>query len=198
MRPIFFSLIFFLPFKSAKTQDKIILRTNSVDTILVLKDIIYFNKKPISKTIDGVIYKSKYNRLIEQSSSVLLFLEINNSPNFNEIEAFKLTTKKAIKIAECVYNDKSQGIGPSSFTDIDKDGKLEFGGFDLTEFYNSEDSMYYNPSQYYEISNGNVKFDSTLTRVMDIKINGIYLKDPIDKNGNCCVLIKKPAKQNIR
>jgi hypothetical protein len=36
---------------------------------------------------------------------------------------------------------------------MDKEGKLKFGGFDLTEFYNSKDSMYYNPSRYYEISN---------------------------------------------
>ena len=58
--------------------------------------------------------------------------------------------------------------------------------------YDAKDSMYYIPSQYYEIDNGNIRFDSSLTKKMDIKINGIYLKNPLDKNGNCCVVIKRP------
>jgi hypothetical protein len=196
MRPILFSLLLFFSFK--QKQDKIILKTHSGDTITISGDIIYFNEKPISETIEGIIYKSKYNKLIEQNSSILLFLEIDNRPNFDEIAAFKVTNQKAIKLAECVYNDKSQGLGPPPFTDMDRDGKLEFGGFDITEVYGSKDSMYYNPSQYYEINNGTVTFDSVLTKKMDVKINGIYLSKPLDKNNNCCVVIKKPMTKSSR
>ncbi len=196
MRPLIFSLLLFFAFK--QTQDKIVFKTNSGDTITITKDIIYFNSIPISTTIDGIIYNSKYSRLVEQNSSTLLFLEIDNSPNFNELAAFKVTDKKAAKLVECVYNDKSQGIGPPPFIDMDKDGKLEFGGFDITEVYDSKDSMYYNPSQYYEINNGSVIFDSAFTKKMDIKVNGIYVSKPLDKDGNCCVVIKKLTKKSSR
>jgi len=89
--------------------------------------------------------------LLNKAHLSFCFLEIDISPNFNLLAAFKVTNKQAIKLVECVYNDKTHGIGPAPFTDMDKNGKLEFGRFDLTEFYNSKDSMYYNPSRYYEI-----------------------------------------------
>jgi hypothetical protein len=183
-------IVLFVFFK--QTKESLILKTLSGDKVLISKENIYFNQKLVAKNVEGIIYASKYNRIIEQNGSVLLFLEIDNTPNFNEIEAFKITSQKAIKLAECVYNDNKQGIGPAPFTDMDNDGKLEFGGFDLTEYYESKDSMYYNPSQYYEINSGTVIFDSALTKKMDNKINGVYLKKPLDKDGNCCIVIKKP------
>ncbi|HMG83735.1 MAG TPA: hypothetical protein VK559_11915 [Ferruginibacter sp.] len=194
MRQLLFSFILLLAFK--QPPEKIILKTLSGDNITVTNDIIYYNKKPISKPIDDIVYDSKYNRLIEQNSSILLFLEINNTPDFNTLAAYKLTNQKATKLVECVYNDKSQGIGPAPFTDIDSDGKLEFGGFDITEGYDTKDSTYYNPSKYYEINNGTIIFDSTLTKKMDIKINGLYIAKPLDKHGNCCVVIKRSAKKS--
>lgn len=194
MQTIVLSIAIFFSFN--QTKERIALKTHSGDNVIISKGIIYFNQKPISKTIEGIVYSGKYNRLIEQHSSILLFLEIGNSPNFNELMVFKVTPKKVIQLAECVYNDKSQGIGPAPFTDMDNDGKLEFGGFGLTEFYNSKDSMYYNPSEYFQISNSTVVFDSILTKKMDIKVNGIYLKRPLDKEGNCCLVIKKPINKN--
>jgi hypothetical protein len=194
MRYILFSFILLVAFK--EPPSKIVLKTLSGDNITVTNDIIYYNKKPISKAIDDIVYDSKYNRLIEQNSSTLLFLEINNTPDFNTLAAYKITNQKATKLVECVYNDKSQGIGPAPYTDMDNDGKLEFGGFDITEAYDVKDSMYYNPSKYYEINNGAIIFDSTLTRKMDIKINGIYMAKPLDKHGNCCIVIKNPTKKN--
>ncbi|WP_157473861.1 hypothetical protein [Flavihumibacter petaseus] len=80
---------------------------------------------------------------------------------------------------------------------MDKDGKLEFGGFELTEMHPSRDSMYYEPSKYYEIANGTIYFDSALTRAMDRKRNGVYLAKPLDIDGNCCIAIRKPAKKRI-
>lgn len=196
MRTLLFSLLLFFSFK--QTHDKIVLKTRSGNTISVISGKIYFNKRLIREKIDNIIYNSKYNRLIEQNSSVLLFLEIDGRPNLNRIAAYKITPQKAVKLVDCVYNDKSQGFGPAPFTDMDNDGKLEFGGFDLTEYYDSKDSMYYIPSKYYKINNGTVEFDYTLTKRMDIKVNGIYFKNPLDKNGYCCVVIKKPKKTSGR
>jgi hypothetical protein len=196
MRLILFLLPFLFSF--GQTQDKVVLKTRSGDTITITKGILYYNKKPVNNTVDGIVYNSQYNRLIEQNSTILLFLEINDAPNYNKLKAFSLTNQKATELVECVYNDKTQGMGPAPFTDIDGDGKLEFGGFDITEVYNSKDSMYYNPSQYYEISIGKVTFDSALTKKMDIKFNGVYLSKPLDKEGNCCNVIKKPTHKSSR
>ena len=196
MRPNLLPLLFLLSF--LQTKDKIVLKTHSGATISIIKNKIYFDNRPISGSVDDIIYKSKYNRIIEQDSSILLFLEIDGSPNLNRIEAFKVTSIKATKLVNCVYNDKIQGIGPAPFTDMDHDGKLELGGFDLTEYYDSKDSMYYNPSKYYKISDGTIKFDSALTKKMDIKVNGIYLPHPLDKSGFCCAVIKIPKKKRGR
>ncbi|OQP46223.1 hypothetical protein A4H97_31160 [Niastella yeongjuensis] len=190
------SLLFLCSF--TQTQDRIVFKTRSGDKIIVSNDIIHYSGNPVSKTIEAIVYNSKYNRLIEQNSRILLFLEIDGRPNYNTIKAFDLKKLKATELAEVVYNDKTQGIGSAPFTDMDGDGKMEFGGFDLTEWYDSKDSIYYNPSQYYEISDGKVKFDSSLTRKMDIKVNGVYLSKPLDKDRNCCVVIKKPKTKSIR
>ena len=191
-------LFSFLLFWFRQPQDKIILKTHSGDNVVVSKDIIHYNDKPISTAIEGIVYGSKYNRLIEQNSKILLFIEIDGRPNYNTIRALSLTNQKSTELIEVVYNDKAQGIGPAPFTDMDGDGNLEFGGFDITEAYDAKDSMYYNLSQYYEINNGVIKFDSSLTRKMDIKVNGIYLSKPFDKNGYCCVVIRKPKNKRGR
>jgi hypothetical protein len=54
--------------------------------------------------------------------------------------------------------------------------------------------MYYIPSYYYEIRDGKIQYDPTLTKNMDIRENGIYLQDQLDSSGNCCKVIPKPAK----
>ncbi len=140
-------------------------------------EAIYFNDKLIfCDTINEFVYGSKYNRVINSSSNVLLFIESVGLPNYNHILGYQIEKDKANIVADCVYNDKEQGNRVPPFTDIDKDGFLEFGGIDLTEQHASPDSMYYVPSEYYEIKNGKVKFDSVLTIKTDIKINGIYLE----------------------
>ena len=187
-------LPFLLLFSFVQPKDRVVFKTHSGDEIVISNDVIHYNGKAISKPIDGIFHDSKYNRLIEQNSRVLLFLEIDGNPNYNTIELFELTRQKATELIDVVYNDKTQGIGPPPFTDMDADGKIELGGFDLTEWYDSKDSIYYNPSKYYEIDNGTIMFDSSLTRKMDIKVNGVYLAKPLDKDGNCSVIIKKRRK----
>jgi hypothetical protein len=196
MKSLIFSSVFL--FSILFNKQPLLFKTLNGDVIKVDNDIIYFNDRPISEKIDDIIYESKYSRIIEQSKSTFLFLEIDNNPNFNELKAFKITPTKAVELVTCVYNDKNQGIGPSPFLDIDNDHNEEFGGFDITEVYPSKDSMYYNPSRYYEIKNGNILFDSILTKQMDIKVNGIYLRNPLDHEGNCCIVIKKPVTKGFR
>lgn len=94
-------------------------------------------------------------------------------------------------LSSSVFND-GPGGKTKPFTDIDGDGFLEYGGFDLSEMHPHQDSMYYNPSKFYEIKKGRLLFDSLLTKKEDIKENGIYLAQPLDKYGNCCQVIKRP------
>src|SRR5207302_1421532 len=68
---------------------------------------------------------------------------------------------------------------------------------DLTEWYPSEDSMYYIPTEYYEIRNGRIRFDTSFTEERDKWINGVYLSHPADANGNCCKVILKPGKKHV-
>jgi len=155
-------------------------------------EVILRNGKQIYKdTTHQFLYESKYNRVIKSHDNVLLFLENDGSPNFNFISAYTIRQNNITFISDCVYNDNKQG-GGAPFTDIDHDGFLEYGGFDVNEVPEHPDSMYYNPSQFYEIRNGIVSFDSTLAKKSDIRENGIYLSNFMDKNGNCCKIVKKP------
>lgn len=154
---------------------------------------ILFNGKQIYiDTAHDFIYESKYNRVIKSKGNLFLFVEADGRPNFNYIAAYSISKDGATFISDCVYNDKNQRGGPIPFTDIDGDGFLEYGGFDLNEAHVSPDSMYYNPSEFYEIRNGIVSFDSILAKISDIRENGIYLSNFMDKNGNCCKIVKKP------
>jgi hypothetical protein len=157
-------------------------------------EAILLNGKQIYlDTTHYFIYGSKYNRIIKSKSKLLLFLETDGSPNFNYIAAYSIEKdNKVTFIADCVYNDKNQGAGPAPFTDIDHDGFLEYGGFDLTELPQNPNYIYYNPSEFYEIRNGIVKFDSLLAKKSDIKENGVHLSNFMDNRGNCCKIIKKP------
>jgi len=156
-------------------------------------EVILRNGKQIYQdTTHQFLYESKYNRIIKSHDNVLLFLENDGSPNFNFISAYTIHQNKAVFISDCIYNDNKQGGGAPPFTDMDRDGFLEYGGFDTGEVPEHPDSMYYNPSQFYEIRNGIVSFDSSLVKKSDIKHNGIYLSNFMDKKGNCCKIVRKP------
>ena len=138
---------------------------------------------------DEINYESKRNKLLEVNGSVFLFIEVNGNPNLDRIYAFKIYKNRVDSLANAIS---------SELIDLDKDGNLEFGGRDLTESYPSKDSMYYIPSDYFEIKNGTIVYDSAYTKSADIGLNGIYLANPADKEGNCCIVIKKPKKKNGR
>ncbi|MFY0256047.1 hypothetical protein ACDQ55_19075 [Chitinophaga sp. 30R24] len=155
--------------------------------ITVYKGTIFVNgNKAFVFHEDGINYKSKRNRLVEDRSSVFLFLEIDGSPNKNRMYVFNIDHSRADSILDAISSDVK---------DLDHDGNFEFGGSDLTEVHPSPDSMYYVPSRFYEIKKGKITYDAELTEKTDMKVNGVYLSDPLDKDGNCCKVIPKPKKR---
>lgn len=151
------------------------------------------NEKIYTDTTNYLVDSSKYSRVIAENGNVLLFMECDGRPNLDYISAYAIDikNKKMTYLSSSVFND-GPGGKTKPFTDIDGDGFLEYGGFDLSEMHPHPDSMYYNPSKFYEIKKGRLLFDSLLTKKEDIKENGIYLAQPLDKNGNCCKVIKRP------
>ncbi|MES2063836.1 MAG: hypothetical protein V4456_18065 [Bacteroidota bacterium] len=159
--------------------------------IKVYKGGIFYDEKLIHniKYPDGIIYKSKYNRLIEDHGSMFLFIGMMDNPNLDKLIVFRITSTKATPGESAIL---------SEIKDYDKDGFLEFGGRDLTEAYPNPDSMYYIPSAYYEIRNGEIRTDNSLTKSEDIKLNGLYLppNKRFDNDGNCCKVVPAPVRKH--
>lgn len=182
------------------------LKIDSSNTITIKRD--YYNpldynkyrqtfllngEKVFTDTSNYLVDNSKYSRVIAENGNILLFMECNGSPNSDYLSAYSvdLKKKKFTYLSSSVFDDSPKSK-TTPFTDIDGDGFLEYGGFDLTEMHPNPDSMYYHPSSFYEIRNGKLFFDSLLTKKEDIDENGVYLTKPLDKNGYCCKVIKKP------
>ncbi|MFA6246750.1 MAG: hypothetical protein WC615_07410 [Mucilaginibacter sp.] len=165
-------------------------RSATAHIIKVYKGHIFYDEKLIHniKYSDDIIYKSKYNSLIEDHGSVFLFLGMADNPNRDKLIVFRITPTKATPGKNAIL---------SEIKDYDKDGFLEFGGRDLTEAYPTQDSMYYIPTAYYEIRNGKIKPDNTLAKSEDIKLNGLYLppNKRLDKDGNCCKVVPTPVRK---
>ncbi len=178
--------IAFLFVQAQSSLNKLIFKTSTGKVIKITPESIICEDVPcFSIRNKDIIIISKRNRLLESQGSCLLFLEENGSPNFNRLLVFNVSGKNVRQVADAVSSD---------LKDLDGDGNLEFGGADLTEIHPSSDSMYYRPSKFYEINNGMVVFDSNLTRQTEINNNGIYLSKPLDRKGNCCLVIKKQMK----
>jgi hypothetical protein len=165
-------------------------KTSTGRTIKVFKGQIFYDNRVIFKREydDDILYESKSNHLMEDHGAIILFIAINGSPNLDRLNAFLITPTKATLVADAIL---------SPIKDYDGDGYLEFGGRDLTEMYPNRDSMYYIPTAYYEIREGKIKPDNTLTRSEDIKINGLYLppSKQLDKDGNCCKVVPTPGRR---
>ncbi|MDQ8005994.1 MAG: hypothetical protein REI64_14425 [Pedobacter sp.] len=138
-------------------------------------------EKIFTDTGNYLVDSSKYSRIIVEKGSVLLFMECDGHPNLDYLSAYSIDikNKKMTYLSSSVFdgNPKSK---TKPFTDIDGDGFIEYGGFDLTEMHPNPDSMYYRPSSFYEIRNGKLFFDSLLTKREDIKANAVYSKNPIN------------------
>jgi hypothetical protein len=166
-------------------------KTYTGHVVKVLKGRIFYDNKVIfnGENDDEILYDDKSNRLIEDHGSVFLFIAMDGNPNLDRLNAFLITPTKAIIIADAIL---------SPIKDYDHDGYLEFGGRDLTEMYPNRDSTYYIPTTYYEIRDGKIHLDKTLTRNEDIKLNGLYLppNKQLDNDGNCCKVVPTPGRKH--
>ena len=164
-------------------------QTSQGQKINVYGGTISVNGKELYKLdYDDIIYSSKRNKIIESGGTVFLFLEVDGSPNLNRLYVFKISATRVDSLVNAISSD---------LKDLDGDTFLEFGGRDLTEVHPSKDSMYYIPSDYYEIKEGKIIYDSAVTKMIDIRLNGIYLSNPIDAGGNCCKVIPKPKNKRV-
>ena len=162
---------------------------NPKDCSRYYQTILLNGEKIFTDTAKYLVDSSKYSRIIAKNGNVLFFMECDGRPNLDYLSAYAIDmkNKKMTYLSSTVFNN-----GPKSktkpFTDIDGDGFIEYGGFDLTEMHPSPDSMYYHPSSFYEIRNGKLFFDSLLTKKEDIRVNGLYVKNSVN------LIIRKPKK----
>lgn len=170
------------PAMAQKPTNELHYTSSQRQLITVYKGTIFVNgNKAFIFHEDIINYPSKRNKLVENGSSVFLFLEVNGSPKKNRMYVFKIDHSLADSILNTISSDVK---------DYDRDGNLEFGGSDVTQTYPAADSMYYVPSKFYEIRKGKITFDEELTTTTDTKVNGIYLENPFDGNGQPKVIPK--------
>lgn len=144
--------------------------------------IIVNSKRSYQLGADNVVYKSRRNRIIEDKGNVFLFLEVTDNGKKNKFYIFSIHNSIADSMFTAIASDVK---------DLDRDGYMEFGGSEAAQPYAAADSMYYVPSRFYEIKDGKITFDGVYTEAVDTKMNGIYIPDPLDKSGNCCVVIPR-------
>jgi hypothetical protein len=166
----------------AKPAKQLTYKTKSGHSVSVNGKQIFYDGKIIFtfKYPDEIELDYKKDYFIEDNGSVFLFLFAYGNPNLDRFNVYQIFPDKALLVADSIA---------SPIKDYDGDGNLEFGGRDLTEMHPSRDSMYYIPTQYFEIAKGKILTDKSLIRKMDISINGRYLSKPLDKNGNCCIVV---------
>lgn len=175
----------------AKSSKQLNYKTKNGHSVSVNGKQIFYDGKAIFtfKYPDEIELNYKKDYLIEDNGSVFLFLFADGNPNLDRFNVYQIFPNKALLVADSIA---------SPIKDYDSDGNLEFGGRDLTEMHPSRDSMYYIPTQYFEIAKGKILIDKSLTRKKDISINGCYISKPLDKNGNCCVVIPITPKMRLQ
>lgn len=177
-------LLISLPVFAQTPKSELHFTSSKQQKITVFKGTIFVNgNRTYQLPPDAINYPSRRNRLVEDGGNVFLFLEINGSPNKNRLYVFGINNSKADSLMDAISSDVK---------DMDHDGFLEFGGADLPKAYPSADSVYYLPAKFYEINRGRIVYDAAYTEKTDKKVNGIFIADPLDKNGNCCKAIPRP------
>jgi len=101
-------------------KEKIFFTTKKGKLLLITKGKIFLDNRLLYKYPDDVIiYTSKYNSVVDDSTTLLLFITLSGSPNKPRMESFRITDSKATKIVDAIA---------SKISDLDNDGFLEFGG----------------------------------------------------------------------
>jgi hypothetical protein len=165
-----------------KKEGELHFKSSQAQLITIYKGNIFVNgNKTYIFSKDDIVYASRRNKLVENGRSVFMFLELNGSPNKNKMIVFNIDHSIADSITTTVVSD---------IRDFDRDGELEFGGSEAAKPHPSADSLYYLASRFYEIKKGRITFDKELTEKTDIKVNGTYLEEPLDSNGNPKAILK--------
>jgi hypothetical protein len=140
----------------------------------------YFNspKIYIGNTLLGefpyydLVMDSISTRVISNKTMRYILLRQKGFVDVDNFLVFCVKNKSLISIEKAVY---------SKIADADKDGKLEIGGFHLTEAPCREcDSVYYNPAEIFELGKS-FSFDSLESKLATIRFYGVFLGyQPID------------------
>jgi hypothetical protein len=98
-----------------------------------------------------------------------VLISVFDAPDFNKIRALYFRNDSTTRSTMFPYfNDLPK--------DYNNDGKKEYVGImNIADAYENNDSCYYNPALYYEISEWGIKLDSVLTIEMNKKSWGVFL-----------------------
>lgn len=186
VRCLFLVIIISSPALAQSPTNNIAFKSKQGHMVSVYKGSIIVNsKRSYQLATDNVVYKSRRNRIIEDKNNVFLFLEVTDGTKKNKFYIFSIHNSIADSLFTAIASDVK---------DLDQDGFMEFGGSEASQPYPAADSMYYVPSRFYEIKNGQITFDGAYTEKVDTKVNKQYIPDPLDKNGNCCVVVPRRPK----
>jgi hypothetical protein len=177
-------LVISLPALAQKPRTGVYFTSSKQQQIAVYQGTIMVNgNKTYRFAADSINYNSKRNRIAEDKGNVFLFLDVKDAPRKNKLYVFAINNSVADSLMVTISSDVK---------DMDHDGLLELGGSEVPQVHPSADSVYYVSSKFYEINRGKIVFDPVYTEKIDRKVNGTYLTQPLDKNGNCCIAIPKP------
>jgi len=186
VRCLFLMIIISSPALAQSPANNIAFKSSQGHMVSVYNGSIIVNaKRSYHLGVDNVVYKSRRNKIIEDKGNVFLFLEVTDGTKKNKFYIFSIHNSIADSLFTAIASDVK---------DLDQDGFMEFGGSEASQPYPAADSMYYVPSRFYEIKNGQITFDGAYTEKVDMKVNKTYIPDPLDKNGNCCVVVPRRPK----
>lgn len=97
-----------------------------------------------------------------------VLIPVFDAPDFNKLKAYYIRNDSMMRSTILPYFD----VFPK---DYNNDGRKEYVGImNITEAYANNDSCYYNPALYYEVSDWGIKLDSNLTIEMNKKSWGDF------------------------
>ena len=132
---------------------------------------IYSDSKMIFKDTSTTFYNlnSKENQLVEVKNLLNQFyilLDTSDPPEADKWVILKINDNKVVSYQKAIKQ---------LLMDLDNDGFLEVGGFDVIDAYCLDcDSAYYNPAQIYKLGN-EFKFDEVSSEIVTKQIYGVYL-----------------------
>lgn len=175
--------------KFLKTVDKYEIKARYTDCDSEYKSRLTVNKNDKTIFTADTLMEFEFNEhlwpdyLKITDSKDQILLEVNDRPFSNYILCLTIDNNGVTKTDKFPLFEH----GPMDF---DSDGLIEFAGFPLTIEGYTNDSTYYNPIYYIEKGPNGFVIDTTLTRLVNIKLYGefsgldssdkVYKKAPAD------------------